>query len=171
VVLWATDRRSVALLRTVGPAALTAVTVAAVWTALALASPEIATGNAAALVAIVAAGSAEAASRRDTGRHLLRLVLIASAGTALLIFLVVESALPSVPGFVSNSHPPTYTDVTRLVDPFGEFVIFVLLIAALGADVLRARVRTHRAAAREQRRGHGTGENEMIVLTDVDRSR
>jgi hypothetical protein len=166
LILWATDRRSAVLLKVAAPAA---VTLTSVWTALAFAAPRIATGNAAALVAIVAAGFVVAASHRDAGRRLLRLVLIASAGTALLIFLMIGLILPSVPGFVSNSHPPTYTDVTRLVDPFGEFVIFVLLVAALGADVLRARVRSRRAVAREQRRGHVTGENEMVVFTDVDR--
>ena len=89
VVVWATDRRSSVVLRMVAPALLTAVTVAAIWTALALAVPVIATGDAAALVAILGAGAVVAASsRRSADRRLLPLVLIASAGSALLIFLI-----------------------------------------------------------------------------------
>jgi hypothetical protein len=155
--------RSAVALRTVAPAALTAVTVTAVWTALALAAPMATSGNATALVAIGTAGLVVTAAHRGAGRRLRPLVLIASAGTALLIFLVISVVLPSVPGFVSNSHPPTYTDATRMVDPIGELGIFVLLAAALGADVLRARSRTRRAAAGKQRRRYGAGPNEMVV--------
>ena len=68
-----------------------------------------------------------------------------------------------VPGFVSHNHPPIYTNVTRMVDPVGELGIFLLLAVALGVDLLRARIRTRRAAAREQRLDHITGPNEMVV--------
>jgi hypothetical protein len=163
-VWWATDRRAAVLLRTVAPAALTGVTVAAAWTALALALPVITTGDAAALAGIVASGLVVAASshRRD-GQRRLPSVLVASAGTALLIFLVIELVLPTVPGYVSNNHPPIYTHVTRLVDPIGEFGIFVLLAAALAVDLMRARIRTRRAAACEQHPGYGAGPNEMVI--------
>jgi hypothetical protein len=101
-----------------------------------LAVPVIATGDTAALVAILAVGPAVAASsRRSAGQRLLPLVLIASAGTALLIFLVMSGVLPTIPGFVSNSHPPIYPIVTRLVDPVIELGIFVLL----GVDLVRVR--------------------------------
>jgi hypothetical protein len=163
-VVWATDQRSSVLLGMVAPALLSAVTVAAVWTALAFAVPVIASGDAAALVAILVVGPVVAvSSRRGTGQRLLPLVLIASAGSALLIFLAISCVLPTVPGFVSNSHPPIYTNVTRVVDPVRELGVFVLLALALGVDVLRARIRTRRAAAREQRLGYGAGPNEMVV--------
>src|SRR5439155_11772050 len=82
-VVWATDRRSSVAVRMVAPAVLTGVTVAAVWTAVALAVPAIAVGDAAALVAILAVGPAMAAvPRRSAGQRLLPLVLIASAGSA-----------------------------------------------------------------------------------------
>lgn len=172
VLWWATDRRSAARLRAAAPAALTSVTVAAVWTALALAVPVTATGNAAALVAIVMAGFVVAASRPGPGRRPLlvasagtspRPLLIASAGTALLIYLMIALVLPGVPGFVGNSDPPTYTDVIRLVDPIGELGIFVLIGVTLGVDVLRARIRARRAAMGERRRDYGAGANEMVV--------
>ena len=167
-VVWATDPRSAVVLRMVAPAGLTAVTVAAVWTALALAVPPIATGNAVALVAIVAVGLVVVAwSRRGAGQRLLPLVLIASAGSALLIFLAISWVLPTIPGYVSHNHPPTYTDVTRLVDPIGEFAIFVVLALALGIEVLRARSRPRRTAAREQRPTHVAAPNEMVVEPDV----
>ncbi|MBB4751969.1 hypothetical protein [Actinoplanes lobatus] len=163
-MLWATDRRSSAALRTAVPAPLTAVAVGAGWTALALAVPVIATGNTVALVAILVVGPAIAvASRRTAGQRRLPLALIASAGTALLIFLAISCVLPMVPGFVGTSHPPTFTDVTRLVDPVGELGIFVLLAAALGVDLLRTRIRTRRAASRAQGQGYGAGPNEMII--------
>jgi hypothetical protein len=165
---WATDRRSAIVLRMVTPALLTAVTAAAVWTALALAVPVIATGNTAALVAILAAGPAAAASsRRSAGQRLLPLMLIASAGTALLIFLVISCVLPAIPGFISTTHPPIYPMVTRLVDPVGELGIFVLLALAIGVDLVRARIRMRRAAAREQRLGNAAGPNEMVVEPTV----
>jgi hypothetical protein len=161
---WATDRRSAVALRMVAPALLTAVTVAAAWTALALAVPAIATGDTPALVAILVVGPALAAlSRRGAGQRLLPLLLIASAGSALLIFLVIEWVLPIVPGFVSNSHPPIYTNVTRVVDPVRELGSSVLLAASLGVDLLRARIRRRRAAAREQPLDHLAGPNEMVV--------
>lgn len=163
-ILWATDPRSAVPLRTVAPAALTGVTVTAAWTTLALAVPLITTGDAAALAAIGAAGLvAAAASRRSPGQRRLPLTLIASASTALLIFLVIWRVLPSVPGYVSNNHAPIYTPVTRMVDPIGEFGTFVLLAAALGLDLICARIRTRRAAAREQYPRYGTGPNEMVV--------
>lgn len=88
-----------------------------------------------------------------SGHWLLPLVLIALSCTALLIFLMIGLVLPSVPGFVSNSHPRTYTPVTRLVDPSGELGMFVLLAAALGAEVLRAPMPIRRAGASK----HGPG--------------
>ena len=161
---WATDRRSSVVLRMVTPALLTAVTVAAAWTALALAVPAIATGDTAALVAILAVGPIVAAlSRRSAGQRLLPILLIASAGSALLIFLVISGILPTIPGFISNNHPPVYTKVTRVVDPVRELGIFVLLAVALGVDLVQARIRSRRAAAREQRLDHLTGPNEMVV--------
>jgi hypothetical protein len=164
VIVWVTDRRSAVMLRTVAPAVSAAVSVAAVWVAVALAVPVIATGNTAAVVAIVVAGPIVAGlSPRSTGRRRLPLVLIASAGSALLIFLAISCVLPMIPGFISTSHPPVYTDVTRLVDPVAEFGIFVLLVLALGIDLLRARIRTGRAAAREHRLGYIAGPNEMVV--------
>ena len=161
---WATDRQSTVVLRMVAPALLTAAAVAAVWTALALAVPVIATGNTAALVAILAAGLVVAASsRRSAGQRLLPLVLIASAGTALLILLVISCVLPAVSGFISTTHPPIYPMVTRLVDPVGELGIFVALALAIGVDLVRARIRMRRAAAREQRVDYVAGPNEMVV--------
>src|SRR5205809_649069 len=118
----------------------------------------------AALAAIGAAGLvAAAASRRSPGQRRLPLTLIASASTALLIFLVIWRVLPSVPGYVSNNHAPIYTPVTRMVDPINEFGTFVLLAAALGLDLTCARIRTRRAAAREQYPRYGTGPNEMVI--------
>jgi hypothetical protein len=170
-VWWATDRRSAVLLRTVAPAALTGVSMTAVWTAFAFAVPVITTGNAAALAAIIAAGLLVAATHRGAGRRLLPIVMIAPATTALLIFLVIGSVLPSVPGFVSNSHPPIYTltPVTRMVDPIGEFGVFVLLAAAIAVELIRARIRNRRTAAPERRPGYGAGPNEMVIerVTDV----
>jgi hypothetical protein len=133
-----------------------------------LAVPVIATGDTAALVAILAVAPAVgAASRRSPGQRLLPLLLVASAGSALLIFLVISSVLPAIPGFVSNNHPPIYTSVTRVVDPVREFGIFVLLAVALGVDLARARIRMRRAAAREQRLGDVPGLNEMVVERPV----
>jgi hypothetical protein len=163
-VVWATDRRSAVVLRMVAPALLTAVTVAAVWTSLALAVPMVATGDTAALLAIlVIAPAAAAPSRRTHGRRWLSIVLLASAASALLIFLVISCVLPMIPGFVTNNHPPTYTSVTRVVDPVREGGIFVLLAVALGVDLVGARIRMRRAAARELPRGHTAGPNEMVV--------
>jgi hypothetical protein len=88
--------------------------------------------------------------------------LIASAGSALLIFLVIFYVMPAIPGFISTSHPPVYTHVTRLVDPVREFGLFVLLVVVLGVDLLRTRIRNRRAAARARRPGPA-GPNEMVV--------
>ena len=167
---WATDRRSAVTLRMVAPALLTAVAVAAMWTALALAVPVIAAGDTAALVAILAVAPCVAAASRRRGptQRLVPLMLVASAGSALLIFLVISCLLPVVPGFVSTSHAPVYyTKVTRLVDPVRELAIFLLLAVTLGVDLLRARIRAGRAAAREQRLGHTAGLNEMVVERSV----
>jgi len=162
-VVWATDRRSSVAVRMVAPAVLTGVTVAAVWTALALAVPAIAVGDAAALVAILGVGPAMAAVWRSAGQRLLPLVLIASAGSALLIFLVIIFFLPAIPGFISNNHDPVYTPhVIRLVAPVREFGLFVLLAVAFGIDLLRTRIRHRRAAARAQRLDPA-GPNEMVV--------
>lgn len=159
---WATDRRSAPTLRMVAPALLAAVTATAVWTALALAVPTVAIGNAVALVVIGAVGLVVATAHRGAGRRL-PLALLASAASALLIFLAISWFLPTVPGFVSNNHPPIYPPVTRLVDPIGELALGVLLAMALSVDVLRARIRTKRAAGRGQRSGYGDGPNEMVV--------
>ena len=81
----------------------------------------------------------------------------------ILIILVIIYWLPAIPGFISSSHDPVYTPhVTRLVAPIGEFGLFVLLAMALGIDLLRARVRNRRAAARAQRLDPA-GPNEMVV--------
>src|SRR4051812_50083907 len=71
-VVWATDRRSAAVLRGIAPALSAAGTVAAMWTALVLAVPGIASGDVAALVALLAVAPAVAASsRRRAGRRVL----------------------------------------------------------------------------------------------------
>jgi hypothetical protein len=160
-VLWATDRRAADTLRNVAPAGLAAVTVAALWTTLALAIPVTATDDVAAVVAIVAAGLVVAVFfPRHEGQRRLPLGLVSAAGSAMLILLSISWILPSLPGFVSDNHPPTYTDVTRLVDPVLEAAIFILLAGALGVDGLRARLRSRRAAARST---HVAGLNEMVV--------
>jgi len=141
------------------PALVTAVAAVALWTALALAVPAVAAGNAVAVVVVVLAGLVVAA-RRAVGRRL-PLVLIASAGSALLIFAVIAWLLPAVPGFVSDNHPPIYTPVTRLVDPIGELALAVLLATAFGLDRLRTRART-----RSARSDYGEGPNQMVVERD-----
>ncbi|MBV1853928.1 hypothetical protein [Catellatospora tritici] len=162
-VLWATDRRSAPTLRMVAPAALAAVTTAAMWTALALSVPVVATGDATALGATAVVGPVVAAlSPRGDRRRRVRLALVASAGAALLVFLAISWILPTVPGFVSDNHPPTYPDVTRLVDPIGELATFVLLAAALGVDVLRTWFRDRRRAAPHRTEGEPAF-NEMVV--------
>ena len=160
-VVWVTDQRSAPVLRMVAPALLAAVTAAACWTTLALAVPHVATSSAVALVVIAAVGLL-VAGNPGAGRRL-PLGLLASAGTALLIFLVISSFLPAVPGFVSNNHPPTYTAVTRLVDPIGELALSVLLVLALGFEVLRRRARTREATVRDHPPEYGGGPNEMVV--------
>jgi hypothetical protein len=165
-VVWATDRRSSALVEMVAPALLTAVTAAALWTALAISAPAVVTGNAASLAAIVAAGLVVAASNGGGVRRM-RLALTASAGSALLIFLAISSVLPSLPGFVSHNHPPIYTGAVRMVDPIIEFGVFVLVALVLGADMLRTWTRTRRAAGQEQ---YGAGPNEMVIELSVDDS-
>lgn len=166
-VVWATDQRSAATLRTVAPAGLTAVTATALWTALAIVVPVIATGNTAAMVAILTAGIVVAESHRGTA-HRLPLALLAAAGSALLIFLVISLLLPTIPGFVSDNHPPIYTPATRLVDPVGELALFVVLAAGLAVKVLRTRVHARQAALRHQRSGHLAGPNEMVVERHVE---
>ncbi|GAA1387047.1 hypothetical protein GCM10009661_73060 [Catellatospora chokoriensis] len=163
-VLWATDRRSAGALRAVAPAGLAAVTATAMWTVLALAAPSTATGNAAALCVVTGVGIVVAALSHRSGRESsLRLALIASAGSALLIFLSISWFLPTVPGFVSHNHPPTYTDAVRMVDPVIELACFVLLITVLGVHVLRARFRNRRAGRHGQTLAHVPGINEMVV--------
>jgi hypothetical protein len=168
-VVWATDRRSSALVKVVVPALLMAVTVAALWTALAISAPAVVTGNGASLVAIVAAGLVVAASSRRGVRRM-RLALTASAGSALLIFLAISSVLPSLPGFVSHNHPPIYTGAVRMVDPIVEFGVFVLLTLALGADILRMWIRTRRPAAQQPLPAYGAGPDEMVIEMAVDDS-
>lgn len=155
----------------VGPAGLAAVTATALWTALAFVAPVVATSNTAPLVVILAAGVVVALSHRGAGHRPLPFALLATAGSALLIFLTISWLLPGVPGFVSSHHPPIYTPVTRLVDPIGEFALFVLLAVALGAEVLRIRIRTRRAALRDQHSGHLAGPNEMVVERTLQRRR
>jgi Na+-driven multidrug efflux pump len=147
--------------RLAGPAVVTAVTAAASWTALALAVPMITTTDVAALAVVLGSGLVVAASYRGAGRRLLPRVLGTAAGSALLIFLVIAWFLPAVPGYVSNNHPPIYTPVTRLVDPIGELALSVLLTLLLVVEVVHARTRIRRAAARAQ--GQVAGPNEMIV--------
>lgn len=77
--------------------------------------------------------------------------------------MVVSWLLPAVPGFLSNNHPPIYTPVTRLVDPIGELVIFVLLAVAFGVDLLRRRARKTEPG----RSGYGDSPNQMVVERDV----
>jgi hypothetical protein len=115
------------------------------------------------LVAILASGIVVAQSHRVAGRRRLPLALLAAAGTALLVFLAISWLLPGVPGFVANNHPPTYTAVTRLVDPIGELALFVLLLVALGVEALRFRIRARRAALRRRRSERPAGPNEMVV--------
>jgi hypothetical protein len=145
----------------VAPALLSAVTAAAFWTTLALAVPSVATSSAVALVVICSVGLI-VAGYPGAGRRV-HLGLLASASSALLIFLVISSFLPAVPGFVSNNHPPTPAAVTRLVDPIGELALSVLLVLALGVEVLRTRIRTPQATARDHPTEHGGGSNEMVV--------
>jgi hypothetical protein len=155
-----------ALVRAARPAALVGAAVAALWTLLALGIPSVATGNPPAVAAIVAAGLVAVVwptgrTRRQVRQH----VLLAAATCALLIYLVVGAVLPAFPEFVSDSHPPTFTDVTRLVDPVGELGIFVVLLLALG---LGAAIQAGRRRA--ARREAPVGPNEMVVLpVDTDR--
>jgi hypothetical protein len=107
-------------------------------------------------VGLLVAGLSGAGRRLPLG-------LLASAGSALLIFLVISSFLPTMPGFVSNNHPPTYTAVTRLADPIGELALSVLLVLALGVEVLRTRTRTRRAIMRGHAPEDGGRPNEMVV--------
>jgi hypothetical protein len=164
-LIWCTDPRSADALRLFVPAALAGVSAAAAWTALAFAAPAIATTDMSALLVIVMSGLAVFAwPPRRTVRAVRPLVLTAGAVSSVLIFLVISSVLPAFSGFVANNHPPTYTDVTRLVDPILEFAIFVLLALALGAEGLWRRAQTRRAV--EIRTFHMTGPNEMVVLPD-----
>ena len=100
---------------------------------------------------------------RGTGRRR-EVVLVASATSALLIFFAISSLLPAFDGFVSNWHPPTYTAVTRLVDPILEFVVFVVLTLVLSADLLLVRARRRRAPAGEPGVPYEAAPNEMVVL-------
>jgi hypothetical protein len=166
VLIWATDRRSANALRIAAPAALTGVAWAAVFTVLAVGVPATATGDAVALAAIIGAGVTVAVwPPSGTARRRIP-ALIAAATAALLIFLAISAVLPHVDGFVQNWHPPTYTDVTRLVDPVLEFAVFVLLGLALGADLVALRVRSHRrnAAHATAATAYGAAPNEMVVL-------
>jgi hypothetical protein len=148
-------------------AALTALAGAALWTALALAFPTLATTDSAALVVILAVGLVVAAVQRGAGRRLLPLVLLASAGSALLIFLILRWFLPAMPGFISTSHPPTYNADTRLVDPVAELAVALLLTVVFGVDLLRSRIRSRRAAEHDRRSGRAAGPNEMVVERNV----
>jgi hypothetical protein len=161
-VVWVTDPRSAPALRALAPALFTAVTAAAVWTAFAFAVPAVATTDGLAVVVICATGLVVAAADRGAGRRLPRVLLAAAAG-ALLIFLVIASLLPVVPGFVGNSYPPTSAPVVRLVDPIGEFALFVVLAVAFGIDLLRTWTRARRTAARGEPPEYGGGPNEMVV--------
>ena len=162
-LIWGTDRRSADALRFVAPAALTGVATAAVWTAFVFAFPVLATGDAFAVAAIIVAGVTAAVwSPPVTALRRRTVVLTASAATALLIFLMFSAVLPAVDGFVNNWDRPTYTAVTRLVDPVLEFAIFLLLTLTLGADNLWGWAR--RVRARRDRAPYGAGLNEMVVL-------
>jgi hypothetical protein len=162
---WATDRRSAGGLGIAVPATLAGVAAAALFIVLAIAVPGAATGDAVALALIVATGVTVAvwpprgAARRRTP------ALIASTSAALLIFLAISAVLPGVDGFVENWHPPTYTEVTRLVDPVLEFAVFVLLSLALVADLVALGIRSRRRhAARASAASYGDAPNEMVVL-------
>ncbi|GAB1639794.1 hypothetical protein [Krasilnikovia sp. MM14-A1259] len=152
------------MLRMIAPALRAAVAVAAGWTALVLAVPAIAIGkqHGAGRHPRGHPGGGRARPRR-AGHRLLPLALIVSASTSLLIFLVIACVLPTVPGFVSNSHPPVHTQVTRLVDPVAEFDIPVLLAAALGIYLLCTRIRTYQTIAREQGLTRVANPHGMIV--------
>jgi hypothetical protein len=154
-------------IRVLGRAALTGVAVAAAWTAVAFAVPEVAKGDALALAMIAGSGVVVVAVLPRGTARLRSLVLMAAATTALLIYLAIYWLLPGFDGFVRNWDPPTYTDVTRLVDPILELAVFVLLALALGADTLWSWVRARRAATRRHD-DYGTRANEMVVLpTDL----
>lgn len=163
-LMWSTRAGSAPALTVVAPAVLTGVTAAAVWTALAFVVPDVASSDALALVAIASAGIVVAVWPPRGTRRRRQTVLVASATTALLTFVAVSSVLPAFDGFVTNWHPPTYTDVTRLVDPVLEFAIFVILTLALCADFIWVRARTRRTRATGRGVPYEAGPNEMVVL-------
>jgi hypothetical protein len=163
-LMWSTRAGSAEALKVVAPVVLTGVSAAAAWTALAFVAPGVASRDTLALVAIAGAGIVVGIwPPRGTGRRRVA-VLGASATTALLIFMVISAALPAFDGFVSNWHPPVYTDVTRLVDPVLELALFVVLSLALCADLLWARARRRRTAASERGVASEAAPNEMVVL-------
>jgi hypothetical protein len=168
-IIWATRQGAAGRLKLLVPAALTGVTAAAIWTALAFAAHDIATNDTLAFVAIAGAGTAVAVWPPSGTNRRRQVVLVASATAALLIFVAISSVLPAFDGFVTNWHPPTYTDVTRLVDPILEFAIFVVLTLAICVDALWVRARRRHSAARERSVPDEPVLNEMVVVpTDID---
>jgi hypothetical protein len=155
---------SMEAVKVMAPAVLTGVTAAAAWTASVFVAPSLASNDTLALLAIVGAGTAVAFRPPSGAGRRLEVVLVASVTTALLTFLAISSLLPAFDGFVSNWHPPTYTDVTRLVDPILEFAIFAVLTIVLSADLLWVRARRRRTPAGEPGVPYEAAPNEMVVL-------
>jgi len=164
VLMWSTHPGSADAVKVVAPAVLTGVTAAAVWTALVFVVPDVASSDAPAFAAIAGVGIVVAVRPPSGTRRRRDVVLVASATTALLTFVAISSLLPAFDGFVPNWHPPTYTDVTRLVDPILEFAIFVVLTLALCADLLWVRARARRTHARTRSVSSDAAPNEMVVL-------
>ena len=163
-LMWSTHAGSADALKVAAPAVLTGVTATAAWTALVFVAPDVASSDTLALVAIAGAGIVVAVRPPSGTRRRRRAVLAACVTTALLTFIVISAVLPAFDGFVSNSHPPIYTDVTRLVDPILEFALFVVLSLALCADFLWVSARRRRTPAGERGVPSETAPNEMVVL-------
>src|SRR5689334_6718873 len=134
--MWSTRPDTADALKVIAPAVLTGVTAAAAWTVLAFLAPDITTSDTFALLAIASAGMLVAVRPPPGTTRRLAAALTASATTALLTFVAISALLPAFDGYVTNWHPPTYTDVTRLVDPILEFAIFVLLTIVRFADLV-----------------------------------
>lgn len=163
-LVWSTRAGSLEAVKVFAPAVLTGVTAAAVWTTSAFVAPSLASTDTLALLAIAGAGTAVAFRPPSGAVRRLEVVLVASATAALLIFFAISSLLPAFDGFVSNWHPPTYTAVTRLVDPILEFAIFAMLTLVLAVDFLWLRARKRRAPASEPGVPNQAAPNEMVVL-------
>ena len=163
-LMWSTRPGTTDALKVIAPAALTGVTAAAAWTVLAFIAPDITTSDTFTLIAIAIAGTLVAVRPPPGTTRRLTAALTASATAALLTFVAISSLLPAFDGYVTNWHPPTYTDVTRLVDPILEFAIFVLLTIARFADLLWVRARTRRTRSNDQHLPDDATPNQMIVV-------